>query len=125
MDIEHWTPWTTSRRDVLKLSAAAAIATALQPARVFAQTELRPTPDQILGPFYPVSLTPNRTGDLTVGSAGGRAKGQLLVVSGRVLNTKGAPLKGVKVEIWQANAAGRYAHPSDTNPAPLDPNFEG
>ena len=44
---------------------------------------------------------------------------------GRVLNLKGGPVRNAKVEIWQANAHGRYTHPSDTNPAPLDPNFEG
>lgn len=44
---------------------------------------------------------------------------------GRVLNRKGEPLKGLRVEVWQANTHGRYAHPSDTNPAPLDPNFQG
>ena len=44
---------------------------------------------------------------------------------GRVFNLKGGPVRNAKVEIWQANAHGRYTHPSDTNPAPLDPNFEG
>ena len=37
----------------------------------------------------------------------------------------GAPVAGARVEIWQANAHGRYSHPYDSNPAPLDPNFEG
>ncbi len=64
--------------------------------------------------------------DLThVPGGNGRANGQLLSVSGRVLTTAGAPVPGVRMEIWQANAAGRYAHPDDTNPAPLDPNFLG
>jgi protocatechuate 3,4-dioxygenase beta subunit len=44
---------------------------------------------------------------------------------GRVLNLAGEPVRNAQVEIWQANAYGRYTHPSDTNPAPLDPNFEG
>ena len=123
MENHHWTP---SRRDVLKMSAAMGLAGALFPAvSIFAQTPLRPTPEQILGPFYPISLTPNRTGNLTTAANGGRAKGQLLVVTGRVININGEPLRGAKVEVWQANAAGRYAHPTDTNTAPLDPNFEG
>lgn len=46
-------------------------------------------------------------------------------VSGRVITTGGEPVAGARIEIWQANAAGRYAHPDDTNPAPLDPNFQG
>ena len=69
---------------------------------------------------------PNRTGDLTrVPGESGRAKGQLLIVKGRVIDPAGKPVAGADVEIWQANAVGRYAHPDDTNPAPLDPNFEG
>jgi protocatechuate 3,4-dioxygenase beta subunit len=46
-------------------------------------------------------------------------------VMGRVLNLLGQPVRDAKVEIWQANAHGRYTHPSDPNPAPLDPNFDG
>jgi protocatechuate 3,4-dioxygenase beta subunit len=44
---------------------------------------------------------------------------------GRVLNVAGEPVRNAKVEVWQANSYGRYTHPSDPNPAPLDPNFEG
>jgi protocatechuate 3,4-dioxygenase beta subunit len=69
---------------------------------------------------------PNRSGDLTrVPGGTGRAKGQLLIVRGRVIDPNGKPVAGADIEIWQANSAGRYAHPDDTNPAPLDPNFEG
>src|SRR5271157_2901081 len=80
------------------------------------------TPDQILGPFYPVQQEPVLTGDLT---RSGRAQGTVLHLSGRVLTSAGAPVAGARVEIWQANAGGRYAHPNDTNPTPLDPNFDG
>jgi hypothetical protein len=44
---------------------------------------------------------------------------------GKVLNLSGEPVPNAKVEIWQANAHGRYTHPSDPNTAPLDPNFDG
>src|SRR3954470_4620544 len=44
---------------------------------------------------------------------------------GRVLNVAGQLIHNARVEIWQANTHGRYTHPSDSNPAPLDPNFEG
>ena len=44
---------------------------------------------------------------------------------GRVLQPDGRPLSGARIEIWQANTHGRYAHPNDANPAPLDPHFEG
>ena len=51
--------------------------------------------------------------------------GERIVVSGRVFDTEGKPLRGTLVEIWQANAAGRYRHRWDRWPAPLDPNFSG
>ncbi|WP_219907463.1 hypothetical protein [Nitrosospira sp. Nsp2] len=93
---------------------------------VLAQMTLRRTQDQILGPFYPIMSKPNRSGDLTrVPGGSERAKGELLIVRGRVIDPHGRPVAGADVEIWQANSAGRYAHPDDTNPAPLDPNFEG
>ncbi|WP_198369874.1 dioxygenase family protein [Roseomonas rosulenta] len=53
------------------------------------------------------------------------AIGQLMEISGRILDEAGRPVAGAVVELWQANAAGRYAHAIDTSPAPLDPNFQG
>ena len=51
--------------------------------------------------------------------------GERIVVSGRVLDENGKPVPRILVEIWQANAAGRYAHRVDQHAAPLDPNFSG
>jgi protocatechuate 3,4-dioxygenase beta subunit len=84
------------------------------------------TPPQIVGPFYPVTESPDLASDLARpdGSAA-EAQGQLIYVSGRVLNSSGVPVPHARIDIWQANAAGKYRHPSDTNPAPLDPNFKG
>ena len=62
--------------------------------------------------------------DLTTGS-GGVAQGQRIVVGGRVLDEAGRPVANTIVEIWQANAAGRYRHDKDQWDAPLDPNFTG
>src|SRR5262245_27487995 len=62
--------------------------------------------------------------DLTRQHAG-QPLGERIVVHGRVADTRGRPLAGVLVEVWQANAAGRYAHDLDQHPAPLDPNFSG
>jgi protocatechuate 3,4-dioxygenase beta subunit len=62
--------------------------------------------------------------DLTV-HGNGEPLGERIVVHGRVLDEDGRPLRGTLVEIWQANAAGRYAHEVDRHPAPLDPNFTG
>ncbi|MDQ6820054.1 MAG: protocatechuate 3,4-dioxygenase subunit beta [Actinomycetota bacterium] len=62
--------------------------------------------------------------DLTKGQAG-EPVGERIVVSGRLLDCAGRPIADSLVEIWQANAAGRYAHRWDRWPAPLDPNFTG
>lgn len=115
------------RRAILKASAALFAAGMLPLAgSTIAQSALNRTQDQILGPFYPIMSKPNRSGDLTrVPGGQGRAKGQLLIVKGRVIDPTGKPVAGADIEIWQANSVGRYAHPDDTNPAPLDPNFEG
>jgi protocatechuate 3,4-dioxygenase, beta subunit len=91
-----------------------------------AQTLLKRTPEQVLGPFYPVIRTLDRGADLAkIPGKPGRAQGQVIHLMGRVLTPQGEPVSGAKVEIWQANMHGRYVHPSDTNPAPLDPSFEG
>jgi len=55
----------------------------------------------------------------------GEPIGERIVVTGRILDTEGKPLRNTLVEIWQANAAGRYRHRRDRWPAPLDPNFSG
>jgi protocatechuate 3,4-dioxygenase, beta subunit len=114
------------RRDILKMSAVLAGAGAVFSAKgAAAETPLPRTPGQILGPFYPLGELP-QSSDLTrVSGRSGRAEGQVLNVMGRVLNLSGEPVRNAKVEVWQANTYGRYTHPSDTNPAPLDPNFEG
>jgi len=62
--------------------------------------------------------------DLTRQHAG-EPLGERIIVGGRVLDGDGRPLAGTLVEIWQANASGRYVHASDQHPAPLDPNFTG
>lgn len=83
------------------------------------------TSDQILGPFYPLG-EPAKGGDLTrVLGRSARAQGQVIRLTGRVLDRTGMPVRGGKLQIWQANAFGRYAHPNDDNLAPLDPGFEG
>jgi protocatechuate 3,4-dioxygenase beta subunit len=55
----------------------------------------------------------------------GEPLGERIIVTGRLLDETGRPLDGALVEIWQANAAGRYAHEADDHPAPLDPHFRG
>jgi len=55
----------------------------------------------------------------------GEPLGERIIVTGRVLDSGGRPIPHTLVEVWQANAAGRYAHDVDRHPAPLDPNFTG
>ncbi|SOX53344.1 protocatechuate 3,4-dioxygenase subunit beta, partial [Mycobacterium ahvazicum] len=65
-----------------------------------------------------------RDADLTAGHPG-EPIGERIIVAGRLLEESGRPLAGQLIEIWQANAAGRYRHERDQHPAPLDPNFVG
>jgi protocatechuate 3,4-dioxygenase, beta subunit len=85
------------------------------------------TPAEIEGPFFPVDTKIENDADLTrLAGRNARAAGQVMELSGRVLDANGKPIGGARLELWQANAAGRYAHPGDAgNTAPLDPNFQG
>jgi protocatechuate 3,4-dioxygenase beta subunit len=66
------------------------------------------------------------TKDLTVLENGaGQAMGERIIVGGRILDEDGRPIRNAMVEVWQANAAGRYNHEGDQHDAPLDPNFRG
>ncbi|WDA41172.1 dioxygenase family protein [Erythrobacter sp. BLCC-B19] len=79
-----------------------------------------------LGPFYPIIRPGDDDFDMTqIKGQSGRALGRVIEVTGRVLDRKGNPVTGAELELWQCNAAGRYAHPGDVATAPLDPNFQG
>lgn len=67
----------------------------------------------------------DRIEDLTRSASGGEAIGERIIVAGRVLDADGAGVPSVPLEIWQANAAGRYRSELDQHDAPLDPNFSG
>jgi len=115
-----------SRRQVLGLAVAGGSVVLCGSVRTVCAQAFRRTPDQIMGPFYPVVKPLDQDADLTtIAGKPGRAEGQVLHVMGRVLTVAGHPVPGARLEIWQANTHGRYTHPSDTNPAPLDPHFEG
>ena len=55
----------------------------------------------------------------------GEPLGERIIVHGRVVDERDSPIRGALIEVWQANAAGRYRHDVDRHPAPLDPNFSG
>ena len=117
-----------TRRGMLTASAAltgTAIASIITPAWA-QQSRLRPTAEQALGPFYPITLPADQDADLTViNGKSGRALGQIVYVGGRVTNVRGEPIANATLEIWQANSVGRYSHVGDQSTIPLDPNFDG
>jgi protocatechuate 3,4-dioxygenase beta subunit len=82
------------------------------------------TETELSGPAFGESAVGPLDSDLTRQHAG-EPLGQRIVVEGRVLTSDGTPLRSQLVEIWQANAAGRYRHAVDAHDAPLDPNFSG
>jgi protocatechuate 3,4-dioxygenase, beta subunit len=79
---------------------------------------------EITGPLLGEGRVGELDHDLTRQHAG-EPLGERIVVTGRVLDGDGRPVPHTLVEVWQANAAGRYAHDVDRHPAPLDPNFSG
>jgi protocatechuate 3,4-dioxygenase beta subunit len=84
------------------------------------------TLSEITGPGSAISAITPEDADLTRNAGtGGEAIGQRIIVTGRVLDDNGKPLPATLLEIWQANAAGRYLHKQDQWPGPLDPNFLG
>jgi protocatechuate 3,4-dioxygenase beta subunit len=96
---------------------------------------------QLRHPKQPLVYLPQQLTELTGPALGGTHLGSLdhdltrqhegepigerMTVSGRVFDTEGKPLRNTLVEVWQANACGRYRHRWDRFPAPLDPNFSG
>lgn len=83
------------------------------------------TPHQTEGPFYPIEAQADTDTDLTLVLGHKRgAQGQVLHIAGQLRDLDGQVLPGAEVEIWQACASGRYHHPSDPNPAALDPDFQ-
>ena len=75
-------------------------------------------------PAYGRGRIGDRDDDLTR-QHGGEPLGERIIVTGRVLDGDGRQVRNGLVEVWQANAAGRYTHQNDAHPAPLDPNFSG
>ena len=76
------------------------------------------------GPVFGHDTVRLSDGDLTKQHAS-EPQGERIIVSGQVLDDEGHTVRGALIEIWQANAAGRYRHQNDNHPAPLDPNFTG
>lgn len=88
---------------------------------------MRPqTLTELTGPVYGYDVVQPLDNDLTRNAVKtGEPLGERIIVTGRVLDESGTPVRNALVEVWQANAAGRYIHQVDRHDAPLDPNFHG
>jgi protocatechuate 3,4-dioxygenase, beta subunit len=86
---------------------------------------LRHTLTELTGPVLGEERVTAADADLTMAAGGGEAQGQRIIVHGQVRDENGRPVPDSLIEIWQANAAGRYLHKWDRHDAPLDPNFTG
>ena len=116
-----------SRRKFIKASVLGGIVAAFsRTASSSVTSSYSPTPPEVEGPFYPLIPQQDKDFDLTrVAGKSGVVKGRVIFIEGRVLNVEGEPIENATVDLWQANAAGRYRHHRDRNTAPLDPNFQG
>lgn len=85
------------------------------------QRTLPTTSSQTVGPYLHIGLAWLVTEDLVEPGT----TGDPISIEGRVVDADGAPVDDALIEIWQANAHGRYAHPDDTRDLPLDPGFQG
>ena len=79
------------------------------------------TTSQTVGPFFSIGLTRLKQDNL----AGLEVSGERVTIEGRVLDGDGKPVPDALIELWQANARGKYAHPEDTQDKPLEPGFTG
>lgn len=111
-----------SRREVLRMALGIGGLKTIG----IAQSQTIFTPPLILGPFYPQVKPRDSDVDLTIIKGNrARAEGRIIHLKGTLRNKDGKPLPNRRIEIWQADTNGRYDHPSDTNKARLDPNFQG
>jgi protocatechuate 3,4-dioxygenase, beta subunit len=111
----------------------------IQPAHLYAPyaSSIKRAPTQALvplehglseftGPVFGHSSVREFDNDLTRNAINnGEPLGERIIVTGRVFDERGEPVRNALLEVWQANAAGRYIHLRDQHPAPLDPNFSG
>lgn len=94
-------------------------------------TYLKETASQTAGPYVHIGLIPAMAGfdifekNFTHVLAGPNTEGERITLEGRVLDGTGTPLRDVLLEIWQANAAGRYNHPADRSHGTIDDDFRG
>lgn len=92
---------------------------------------LKETASQTAGPYVHIGLIPHQAGfdifenNFSNRLYGPKTRGEKIVIEGRVIDGAGVPVRDALLEIWQANAAGRYNHPADRQAKPLDEDFRG
>ena len=89
-----------------------------------AKIKMPHTVTETSGPSFPRAIFPESV-DLSTNTTGREAIGERIVVAGTIVDEDGRPVPNTMVEVWQANATGRYDHAADRHDAPLDPNFHG
>lgn len=113
----------TSRREALGIAGAGLAVLGAAPLLAGSREA---TDSMTIGPMYPVVRPLDEDADLTrINGVKTGAKGQVIELSGRVLGANGVPVSNAKLELWQCNAEGRYAHPFDQSGRPLDSGFQG
>ena len=116
-----------SRRNLIKTGFLGGLAGMLGVSNSFGKAlGIIPTPAEVEGPFYPVMDQQDKDFDLTkIEGRQGVADGEHIIIKGQITDITGNPVENAVIDLWQANAKGRYRHPRDPNPEPLDPNFQG
>jgi protocatechuate 3,4-dioxygenase beta subunit len=114
------------KQELLKIFLVTLLFICSRPPQVsIGEEALVKTPADYEGPFYPVTGQEDIDNDLVhVKGQTGIAKGEILNLSGTVVNTSGEPQQNVTVEIWQTDPQGRYKHPGDSTPGDRDPHFQ-
>ncbi|MCO7189107.1 MULTISPECIES: protocatechuate 3,4-dioxygenase [unclassified Pseudoalteromonas] len=111
-----------SRRHFIKNLAAGTLAGAFASA---AQAQTTLTPREMEGPYYPITPQKDQDADLTrVAGKSGVAQGTHIEIAGQVFDHEGNTVEDVTLDLWQANAFGKYHHPHDTSEAPVDEHFQ-
>ena len=116
-----------SKRNLIKIGILSGIAGTLGATSSLGKAlGIIPTPAEAEGPFYPVVNQQDKDFDLTkIGDRQAVADGTHIIIKGQITDITGNPVENAAIDLWQANARGRYRHPRDPNPQPLDPNFQG
>lgn len=111
-----------NRRNFIKAGTMGALGVTSQ----MVHSKSLPTPTESERPFYPVIAQKDKDFDLTKITGNElESLGKHIFIRGGVFDTAGNPVESATVDLWQAKAAGRYSHPHNTNPVPLDDNFQG